>query len=153
MAWFRIDNRLVHGQVIEGWIPYLDVKELVVVNDKLAADELQQEIMQLAIPGRVRVTFVPLVKVKKLYDLLEEQGASTLYLLADCRDASRLVEQGIIMPVLNVGNMHYSLGKRQLCPHVAVDENDLHCLDALRQKGTQLDFRCIPSDSPVVEEW
>ena len=53
MAWFRIDNRLVHGQVIEGWLPYLNAGHLIVANDALALDELQQQIMRLAIPGRV----------------------------------------------------------------------------------------------------
>jgi len=153
MTWFRIDNRLVHGQVVEGWLPYFDATELVVVNDKLAGDELQQQIMQLAIPGRIRVSFVPFCQVKSLYDHLESKGISALYLLANCRDVLRLIEAGVAVPVLNVGNMHYGQGKKHLCAHVAVSEEDLHCLQSLRADGIKLDFRCIPTDVPVVVEW
>ena len=153
MSWFRVDNRLVHGQIIEGWLPYLDATKLVVINDKLAVDGLQQQIMQLAIPDRIQAYFVPVKKIKVLHDAIESRGDMALYLLATFQDVSRLTTEGIVMPVLNVGNIHYGLGKRQLCTHVAVSDNDLECLRALREIGTVLDFRSVPTDMPVVEEW
>jgi PTS system mannose-specific IIB component len=153
MSWFRVDNRLVHGQVIEGWLPYLDATKLVVINDKLAVDELRQQIMQLAIPGRIQTHFVPFKKIKTLYDDIKSRGNRALYLLATCQDVSRLTAEGVAVPVLNVGNIHYIHGKRHLCTHVAVSDDDLACLRALREKGTQLDFRSVPTDMPVVEEW
>ena len=51
--WFRVDNRLVHGQVIEAWLPYTGAKHLVVANDELATDLLRRQIVELAIPQRV----------------------------------------------------------------------------------------------------
>ena len=48
MFWVRIDNRLIHGQVIETWIPFTNAKRLVVANDELAKDVLQQEIVVLS---------------------------------------------------------------------------------------------------------
>ena len=153
MSWFRVDNRLVHGQIIEGWLPYLDATRLVVINDTLAVDGLQQQIMQLAIPGRVQTHFVPVAQIKALYDDIESRGDTALYLLATFQDVSRLTREGVAVPVLNVGNIHYGHGKRQLCTHVAVSDNELECLRALREKGVVLDFRCVPTDMPVVVEW
>jgi len=153
MSWFRVDNRLVHGQIIEGWLPYLDAVKLVVINDKLALDELQQQIMQLAIPARIQTHFISVKNTKALYDAIESRGDTTLYLLATFQDVSRLTREGVAVPILNVGNMHYGHGKRHLCTHVAVSDNDLECLRALQENGTQLDFRCVPTDMPIVEEW
>ncbi len=153
MFWFRIDNRLVHGQIIEGWLPYLDVRELIVVNDALSREGLQQQIMRLAVPGRVSLSFISVADVKKRYDLLEQSGVSGLFLMATCFDARRAKEQGVLMPVLNVGNLHYSPGKRQLCPHVAASEEEISCLSFLEATGTTLDFRCVPSDPPYLEDW
>lgn len=152
-AWFRVDNRLVHGQVIEGWLPYLDADTLVVVNDALADDELQQQIMKLAVPGRIVTVFAPVRKAPSEFARLSARSHSALFLFASCSDAAALAEEGVSFPVLNVGNMHYAEGKRQLCPHVAVSDSDLHCLDWFRKRGTRLDFRCVPGDVPVVEEW
>lgn len=53
MLWFRIDNRLVHGQIIEAWLPHIRAKTLLVANDELAADDLRQEIMSLAVPSGI----------------------------------------------------------------------------------------------------
>lgn len=152
-AWFRVDNRLVHGQVIEAWLPYLDAAELVVVNDALARDDLRQRITKLAVPGRVEVFFAPLNEAKRQYDRLADSGNSALFLFASCWDAVELVKEGAVLPILNVGNIHYVEGRKQICRHVAVSEKDINCLDWLQQRGTKLDFRCVPGDVPIVEEW
>ncbi|MDL2316104.1 PTS sugar transporter subunit IIB [Desulfovibrio sp. OttesenSCG-928-A18] len=154
MLWFRLDNRLVHGQIIEGWLPYLDARELVVVNDCLAVNHIHQEIMRLAIPGRIQVHFVPIAGVRLVYERIVTDDVPCLFLFADCKDAARLVaEEGIAIPVLNIGNMHYAKGKLQLCAHVAASDEDLHCMRFLRDKGTRFDFRSVPGDDSKVEGW
>ncbi|MDL2207309.1 PTS sugar transporter subunit IIB [Desulfovibrio sp. OttesenSCG-928-F20] len=153
MIWFRIDNRLIHGQIIEAWLPYLNAGRLVVVNDELAVDDIRQEIMRLAIPERISALFVSMEQARAVHDKLAGQKVYALFLFSNCEDALKLTEQGVPMTVLNVGNMHYATGKQQICQHVAASENDLRCFDELRSRGVKLDFRCVPSDKPVVEEW
>ena len=58
MYWVRVDNRLVHGQIIETWLPFTKSRMIVVANDELSHDELRQEIMGLAIPAHVEKAFV-----------------------------------------------------------------------------------------------
>lgn len=111
MAWFRVDNRLVHGQVIEGWLPYLDATRLVVVNDDLAVDALKQQIMMLAIPDRIDIQFVTVPEAKAVFEDLEKRSPRYLFLFANCADVLRLMEQGVSIGVLNVGNLHYAKGK------------------------------------------
>lgn len=153
MIWFRVDNRLVHGQVIEAWLPYLDADHLVVVNDALAANPMQQQIMRLAIPARISVGFIALRQARNVYDELAAGNESALFLVAGCEDIARMVEQGIRVSVLNVGNMHYGEGKQQVCAHVALSPEDKRCLGSLRQNGTHLDYRCVPTDMPDVKDW
>ncbi len=153
MIWFRVDNRLVHGQIIEAWLPYLEARELVVVNDDLADDAIRQQIMQLAIPGRVKVRFVPLGGIKDIYDALVANDIPALVLLVSCQDARRMVSHGVTMNILNVANIHYSPGRKQICPHVAASEDDIKCLHFFKEMHVDLDFRCIPADTPVLENW
>ena len=153
MLWFRIDNRLIHGQVIESWLPRLEVEALVVVNDALARDEMQQAILGLAVPKRVRVYFLDLMRATEMLPGLERQAGAALVLLENCMDALRLSKLGVRMETLNVGNMHYAQGKRQLCAHIAASEEDLDCFRSLSRSGVQLDFRCVPEDVPDLEEW
>ena len=153
MFWFRIDNRLVHGQIIEAWLPYLHMGNLVVLNDALATDKLQQQIMLLAVPSRVKAFFLPLTEGKKNYDMFAAAGESAIFLLNTCKDARRLLDSGVPIASLNIGNMHYVQGKKQLCAHVAASEEDMDCMRFFRSHGAVLDFRCVPGDIPIMEEW
>ena len=55
--WVRVDNRLVHGQVVETWLPYSKANVMVLANDDIVADQLRQEIIKLAIPSGVDLMF------------------------------------------------------------------------------------------------
>lgn len=140
--WVRIDNRLLHGQVIENWLPYIRAKYILVVNDELAKDNLQQEIIKLAVPGSIEIEFASL---KQLKDKTHKIKKETLVLFATCQDARIAFEQGFSFGILNVGNLHYSPGKKQVCDHIALSKEDISCLRYLIKKGVSLDFRCVPN--------
>ncbi len=148
MFWVRVDNRLVHGQVIETWLPYTDAELLVVCNDIVAADVLQQEIMTLAIPHTVETLFLPVASVHTA--LLERTANYTakdiLVLFNSCCDARQAIEAGLECSLMNIGNLHYAPGKKQLLPHVAVSEDESQCLGWFASQGIELDFRCLPTE-------
>lgn len=153
MVWFRIDNRLIHGQIIETWLPYTRATHLVVCNDNLADDGLRQQIMLLAVPSRVRVSFV---STEKLKDVLERHVAErdkTLVIFADCADAKAAYDSGVRFLRLNIGNLHYAPGKRQICGHVALSEEDTACLRGFTSMDVTLDFRCVPNDTADAMDW
>ncbi|MBS3779346.1 MAG: PTS sugar transporter subunit IIB, partial [Desulfovermiculus sp.] len=52
---------------------------------------------------------------------------------------------------LNVGNIHYSQGKRQVCDHIALGQEDISCLRFLQEQGVKLDFRCLPNTQVNVQ--
>jgi len=150
MFWVRIDNRLVHGQIIETWLPYLGSRIILVVNDELAEDVLRQEIIRLAVPAGVELLFC---RVDGVLGALKAEGAlsdDVLLLFASCADANRAHQAGLAFTSLNVGNLHYAPGKQQLCPHVAVSSEDIVCLRYFSRQGVCLDFRCVPKDSTRV---
>jgi len=148
----RIDNRLIHGQIIETWLPYTGAKTVIVANDALAGDSLQQEIMSLAIPQTVNSLFCPIEGLADEVGQLGngKEGCSVLVLFSSCADAKRAYESGFDFEVLNIGNVHYSPGKKQISPSVALSDDDESCLKLLSRKGVELDFRCVPNDPVQV---
>lgn len=154
MYWVRIDNRLVHGQVIETWLPYTRAKALVVANDDLAYDELRQEIIGLAIPVGIQHRFVSIDYLPHLLQSSERlrSSANVLFLFATCADAWRAFELGFSFDHLNIGNIHYGPGRRQVCDHAALSREDIACLRSFSVKGVELDFRCVPNTPVQVKE-
>jgi len=146
MAFVRVDNRLVHGQIIETWLPFTHARDIVVVNDELSLDHLRQEIMSLAIPSGVGIVFLAVSDLMVYLSRKPLDVEDALILFSNCRDAQLAYELGFDFTNLNLGNLHYAPGKKQVCPHVALSKDDESCLDFFRDKGVRLDYRCVPSD-------
>lgn len=141
--WFRVDNRLIHGQIIEAWLPYTGARHLIVANDALARDSLRQRIVELAVPQRVVTHFIV---VSDLPATLNACGDESFVLFANCQDARRACCAGIGMEVLNMGNLHYSPEKIRLSPHIALSPQDREDLLFIQSNLVRLDFRSIPTE-------
>ncbi|MEF3696530.1 PTS sugar transporter subunit IIB [Desulfolutivibrio sp.] len=149
MHFVRIDNRLVHGQVIETWLPHTRARMIAVVNDELAGNMLRQEIMSLAIPDGVDIVFLPVAKMTAFFSGSARQDMDALILFSSCADARAAFESGYGFTCLNLGNLHYAAGKKQICPHVALSKEDETCLRFFVQNGVKIDYRCVPGDSEL----
>ncbi|GAB6176640.1 PTS sugar transporter subunit IIB [Desulfobaculum senezii] len=148
MYWVRVDNRLIHGQIIETWLPFTKSRWIVVANDDVAHDPLRQEIMGLAIPHGVEKCFVDVAGLAAFMHAKfgPDPDPDVLVLFASCEDARRAHEDGLGFGVLNLGNLHYGPGKQQLCAHVSLSEEDNDCLGYFSSTGVELDFRCVPTE-------
>ena len=152
VALIRVDNRLVHGQVLEAWLPALDAHGVLVADDEAAGNVLARSAMALAIPPKVQFQ---VLKVSAAADLLRPggkgvPGVRTLLLVRDVRDAIALAEQGIAIPRLNLGNVHYASGRRQVAPSVYLDAGEMEALSRLASRGTEVEARAVPSEHPTL---
>jgi PTS system mannose-specific IIB component len=107
--------------------------------------------MALAIPPGIRFE---VVRVQGAAEVLRPGGrgpaaARTLVLLRDVRDAIALHEGGVPLPRLNLGNIHFGAGRRQVSPSVFLDEGELSELEALARSGTEVEIRPVPSETPL----
>lgn len=151
VALIRVDNRLVHGQVLEAWLPALDAHGVLVVDDEAATNVLARSAMALAIPPKVRFE---VMKVAAAAELLKPggkgvPGVRTLVLVRDVRDAVALREHGAPLPHLNLGNVHFATGRRQVTPSVYLDSGEMEALGHLASGGTEIEARAVPSEHPT----
>lgn len=148
----RIDNRLVHGQVLEAWLPALDAHGILVADDEAAGNALARAAMSLAIPPKVSFQVLKLVEAAALLKAGGKgpQAPRTLVLLRDVRDAVALHEAGVAIPQLNLGNVHFGQGRKQVAPSVFLDAADLGSLDRLAAAGTRVEARAVPSEAPLA---
>jgi mannose/fructose/N-acetylgalactosamine-specific phosphotransferase system component IIB len=151
VALVRVDNRLVHGQVLEAWLPALDAHGILVADDEAAGNVLARSAMALAIPPGVNFE---VLRVEAAAGLLRPGGKGpqaprTLVLLRDVRDAVALSEAGVPVPQLNLGNVHFGRGRKQVSPSVFLDAGELDALEKLSRAGTQVEVRAVPSEPPL----
>ena len=140
----RVDDRLVHGQVVEGWLPHLKCDLVVVASDAAAADSIQATLMRLALPPAVELKVVPVSGVKAALE--SASGKSALVLAPGPAEALALVEGGLPVGRVNLGGLHYAVGKVQLGRALFLDEKDKKALRALAARGVVLEGRPLPGD-------
>lgn len=143
----RIDARLLHGQVIEAWVPHLRVRRLVVADDAAAADTLAQMALRLAVPPGVALQVTPVREVD--YPALAADDVRTLVLLRDVAAAVAAREAGLPDGPLNVGNVHGGPGRVGVSRSVFLDEADGAALRTLRDGGMTVELRAVPAEAPT----
>lgn len=146
----RIDNRLVHGQVGVVWTKTIGANLIVVADDIAAEDYLQQNLMSVtAKSSGAGIRFFSLRETAAI--IVNAAPEQKIFIV--CRtpkDARALVEAGVSLKNVNVGNMHFSEGKRALTKKVYVNDKDMDDLKFLSSKGINVYIQDVPGDSKTV---
>lgn len=145
----RIDDRLIHGQIVEGWLKIIDVNHIVVISDEVARDRMQQTLLSMAVPSNVKVTCCAVDEAAEKIMAGTLAGDRVLLLLSRPADVLRLVKRGVVLPGVNVGGMHFSQGKQQLLRNLSVDDEDVSALRGIAAAGIELEGRVLPSDERI----
>lgn len=152
IALFRIDSRLVHGQVIEAWIPYTGASKIVVVDDKAASDLMLNEVMKMAVPSDIELQCSSVEDFVSGQRIREGGGGKVLVLCRDLKVAITIIKRvrGIIK--VNVGNLHYEAGKREISPTVFFDSDDEKIVRKIKELGVEIDVKAVPTDNKIEIE-
>ena len=142
----RIDNRLIHGQVGMTWTKSIGANLVLVANDQVAEDTVQQNLMDMAVPPTVDTRYFTL---QKTIDIIGRAAEDQLIFIVvkTPQDALTLVEGGVPIKKINIGNLHYSEGKTQITNTVSIDDEDRKSFKKLMEHGVQLEIRGVPTES------
>ncbi len=137
IALIRIDSRLIHGQVVQGWLPSLSVKEVVVVSDTAASSRLMGKMMRMSLPQEYALQVMrPLAAAS--YLLGEAQGKA-LVLVEDVSSLSRLASAGVKLKEVIIGNTKYEESKKQYSQGVFLSAEEYSLLKQMYEE-TGVDF-------------
>lgn len=141
----RIDNRLIHGQVAVTWSHHLGANLILVANDDLVDNEVQQSLMDMAVSDSMETRYF------SLQETIDNIGYASddqlIFLVVKTpKDALKLVEGGVPITKINIGNMHYSEGKTQITSTVSIDNEDKEAFKKLDRLGVKMEIRRVPDE-------
>ncbi len=119
---FRVDDRFVHGQILQGGLPSTRAQELFIANDALAQDDVQKMIMECAIPYNVKIVIDTVDEVARLLKTEEVSDIRRMVIVDTPVDALRLIRAGVRFGSLNLGNMSVSDAKKPITRSLALGE-------------------------------
>lgn len=146
----RVDERLIHGQVVVGWGSQLRPDHYVVVDDDLAGSAWEQDLYELALPPDVEASFITVADAKETVAGLRAADGRTVILMRSLVTAGALASSGVLEGLeLNLGGLHHREGCKSLRGYLHLDDEDRVLLTALSGHGVSIVGQDLPS-SPRV---
>jgi PTS system mannose-specific IIB component len=145
----RIDDRLIHGQVIEGWLKTVHADRILVVSDEVVDDKIQKQLMGLAVPENIKLTIAGVKNSVEIINAGHDTQERILVLLPDIETALKMIELKADIESLNLGGLHWSEGKTQYLKAVSLDEKDIEQLKEIKKRGIEIESRALPMDDRI----
>lgn len=145
---YRIDDRLIHGQVVVGWGQPMGVGFIVLVDDQVAASDWEQELYRMGVPPGLQVYFdTTNAAIVAIPDYRADPRPGIL-LTPDIATMRKLVDAGVIESV-NVGGLHHRAGRSQKLRYVFLTDEEEAELRAIDNKGVPVFGQDVPGAERV----
>jgi mannose/fructose/N-acetylgalactosamine-specific phosphotransferase system component IIB len=145
----RVDDRLIHGQVVGGWLPVVQAERIVVVSDRAAGDPLQSGLMRLAVPDDVGVDVLTVDDAAARLNEGAWGNERVMLLLPGVQELIWLVDLGVSITQVNLGGLHDAPGRTMVAPHLAFTTEEQNIIKRLFSRGLRFETRPLPGDVPV----
>jgi mannose/fructose/N-acetylgalactosamine-specific phosphotransferase system component IIB len=143
-ALVRIDDRLVHGQVVVAWNARIHAKRIMVADDAAAGADWERDLLASAAPG-VEVEVVTLARAAERFAEVARSEVPAILLLRDLRGALELTRRGVALGRVNLGGLHFAPGKDRVNDYVFIDAGDRAALREMRAAGVDFEIQDVPA--------
>lgn len=145
----RVDERLIHGQVLVSWAQKLQVRRILVVDDQLVYDELTKTVLTMSVPASIELK---LMDVSHAVDYLRtnQDGTlpNTIVLARTPQVFKRLQEGGYQLTTLNIGGMAAGASRRHLCRGIYASQEEIAILQEFRRQGVDVYVQIVFAETP-----
>jgi mannose/fructose/sorbose-specific phosphotransferase system IIB component len=143
----RIDDRLIHGQVVVGWAQALRANHIVVINDEIVKNDMQKFLFRMATPTDINLSILSVSEAAEKIKARAFDDDCAMLLAKSPEDIYRLIKAGGRVPEVNIGGMHFAEDKVQLFDAIFVDKKDVEMIEKINGLNVALEVRMVPTDS------
>jgi mannose/fructose/N-acetylgalactosamine-specific phosphotransferase system component IIB len=146
----RVDDRLIHGQVVIGWGRPMGINLIILVDDQVAQSDWEQELYRMAVAPDIEVRFVTIAEAIKQLQEWQSNGKRGLVLTGDLETMAALhAADPAIVHRINLGGIHHRPGRRERLPFIYLTDQELRTLNTLEQRGAVITAQDLPTTSAV----
>jgi mannose/fructose/N-acetylgalactosamine-specific phosphotransferase system component IIB len=148
IALYRLDDRLIHGQVVVGWGQPLACRFIVLVDDEVRASDWEQDLYRMGVPDSVEVVFASVEEAAAKLPAWEQDPRVGILLVGDIDTALQLASRTRIRS-LNVGGVHHRPGRTERLRYVYLSTDEVQKLRGLAASGVEVSAQDVPTARPV----
>ena len=142
----RIDSRLIHGQVARVWTGQLGAERLMVVGDKVSKDDLEKTALKLARPTQAALSILPPDRASNNIVQGRYADQKIFIITREPEALVQMVDAGVPIKEVNVGNLPSGEGRLQLFKSVGVNDEEIKAFKELDARGVKLYHQMVPND-------
>lgn len=146
---YRIDDRLIHGQVVVGWAQPLEIGFLVLVDDAVAGSDWEQDLYRMGVPPGMVVHFVDVASAVASIPAWQGDRRKGLVLTGDIDTMRRLCAASPTVRAVNLGGVHHAPGRRQRLRYVFLSDGEEQMLREMAGTGVVVTAQDVPASRPV----
>ena len=147
---FRVDDRLIHGQVVVGWGRPLGVSRIVLVDDLVAGSEWEQDLYRMAVTPDIEVVFLTVSDAAARLREWQADSRRTLVLTGDLDAMIGLHDADpVTVHRINLGGIHHRAGRRERLPYLYLTDEEMNRLATLEGAGAAVAAQDLPTTPPV----
>ena len=146
LALFRVDDRLVHGQVVIGWGRPLGARAIVLVDDTVATSGWEQDLYRMAAPEGVEIVFATTADAVRRLESWQADPRSIILLTGDLQTMAALqAARPDIVSHVNLGGIHHRPGREERLRYLYLDEAEIALVDLMQSRGAVVTAQDLPT--------
>jgi mannose/fructose/N-acetylgalactosamine-specific phosphotransferase system component IIB len=146
---YRIDDRLIHGQVVVGWGQPLNARFLVLVDDLVASSDWEKELYRMAVPPEMDIYFADVATAVLEHPRYASDPRPGILIAGDISSMHRLAKGVKAIGSVNLGGVHHRAGRVEKLRYVFLTPAEEQELKALEASGVEVTAQDVPSAHPV----
>lgn len=146
---YRIDDRLIHGQVVVGWGQPLDIGFVVLVDDNVACCDWEQDLYRMGVPPEMEIIFADVATAVRDHDRYASDRRKGIIVTPDISTMQRLVYGVPSIREINVGGIHHRAGRVQKLRYVFLAPDEEAQLRAMVESGVKVTAQDVPAAREV----
>ncbi len=149
---YRVDDRLVHGQVVIGWGKPLGIGFVILVDDAVYASEWERDLYRMGVPPEVELIFAGVPEAVAQMPAWRADPRHGLVLTADVTTMAAVCRGAPPVAKVNLGGLHHKPGRRPRLPYVYLTDEEFGVLQDLAASGVEITAQDLPTTQPVPLE-
>lgn len=149
IKFIRIDDRLIHGQIVTAWIKSYQAKKVIIVDDIVAKDSFLIDVMNMVKPSGIKLEVVTGEEFASKLPDYESETLNSIILVKTPESAKTCFDAGLKLDSLNVGGMGAKDGRKQIYRNVSASDAEVDILMELKARGIDTYFQATPNDKKV----
>lgn len=142
----RVDQRLVHGVIVNAWYQYLQVNRFMVIDDEVSKNENMKTSMRIVKPAGTGMSIIDIEKALNNFKAGKYDNQRVLVLVKEPETIVKMLEAGIEIPKVNLGIIFKSDDRTQITKFIALNEKEKADLNKIHEYGVPIKLQFVPND-------